>query len=154
MAASTGKVGLGVTFEVGNSADPVVYAALANVVSIEGPRRMREFVDSTHLGSPDNYREKRPHVKNSEVITLVLHFDPSSAAQQAIDTDFESGRLCAFRVQYGKAGGLASVDTAWNRRATFSGYYRSVSEGIRVDDMIQRTVEIEPTGKITYEANS
>lgn len=154
MPASTGKVGLGVTLEVGDGASPENFTALAQVASIDGPRQVIEFVDATHLQSEGGYREKLPHLKNVERLTLTLHFDPSRADQTAILTDFEARTQRNFRLQLGMAGGLTVADADWDRRIAFSGYFASTGISIQIDNIIERQVEIEVTGPATLEDNA
>lgn len=153
MPASTGKVGLGVTIEIGDGSSPEVFTAIAQVASINGPRQVLEFVDKTHLQSTGGYREKLPHLKNVEQISLTLHFDPSLTGQTALRTDFENRTLRNFRIQLGKAGGLTVADPNWDRRLIFSGYIASVSANFEVDNVIQNEVAIEVTGAVTLEDN-
>lgn len=154
MPASTGKVGLGVTIEIGDGASPENFTPIAQVASINGPRQVLEFVDKTHLASEGGYREKQPHLKNVEQISLTLHFDPSNTNQTALRADFEARTLRNFRIQLGRAGGLTTADTDWDRRLVFSGYIASLSANFEIDNIIQNEVAIEVTGAVTLEDNA
>ncbi|BCH33122.1 hypothetical protein MesoLjLc_50520 [Mesorhizobium sp. L-8-10] len=79
MTVSTGKVGLGTLFKVGDGQSPEVFTAVVNVVSINLSGRSVEEVDFTHLASSGGFREFRAGFKDPGEVQLTCHYDPSNA---------------------------------------------------------------------------
>lgn len=79
MVASTGKVGLGTVFKVGDGASPEVFTSVVNVASINLSGRSVEEVDFTHLASDGAFREFRAGFKDPGEVQLTCHYDPSNA---------------------------------------------------------------------------
>lgn len=79
MVASTGKVGLGTVFKVGDGASPEVFTSVVNVASINLSGRSVEEVDFTHLASSNAFREFRAGFKDPGEVQLTCHYDPSNA---------------------------------------------------------------------------
>lgn len=79
MVASTGKVGLGTVFKVGDGASPEVFTSVVNVVSINLSGRSVEEVDFTHLASDGGFREFRAGFKDPGEVQLTCHYNPTNA---------------------------------------------------------------------------
>jgi hypothetical protein len=107
MAASTGKVGLGTVFKVGDGASPEAFTAVANVVSINLSGRSVEEVDFTHLASDAGFREFRAGFKDPGELSMTLHFNPSDATHDGttgLESKLLSGATFNWQIDMSGAG--------------------------------------------------
>lgn len=144
MVASTGKVGLGTLFKVGDGASPEVFGAVANVVSINLSGRSVEEVDFTHLASDAGFREFRAGFKDPGELTMTLHYDPSNATHNGaagLESKLLSGALFNWQIDMSGAGFdyiLSGTGYVSGGDFTFSG-----------EDPITYDVTIRISGSIT-----
>jgi hypothetical protein len=151
MAANSGFIGLGAALKIGDGASPEAFAAIANVKSISGPGRTAEIVDTTHLGSTGGYREKRPHLKDSGVISAEMSFDPNHATHKnaagGLIYIFENRLLKNFLLDW--TGCVDASGTAMTWGELFAGYVTNLSQSTPMDDLVTMSLEITLTGAST-----
>jgi hypothetical protein len=107
MTLSTGKVGLGTQFKVGDGESPENFVAVSNVVSINMSGRSVEEVDFTHLASTGGFREFRPGFKDPGSLTMTCHYNPSDTTLNGtagLEHELNSGRVFNFEVDMTNAG--------------------------------------------------
>src|SRR5690606_30062497 len=90
MALSQAILGIETEVKIGNGASPEVFTLLPEIKSISFGGFTAEEVDTTHMQSPNRYREKRATLKDSTSVTLESHYLPENTAQQAVKTAFEA----------------------------------------------------------------
>jgi hypothetical protein len=94
-------LGYGTILERGDGASPTEnFAAIAEVLDINGPNRSRDFEDVTHQQSPGGYLEWLPKLKNGGELKFDLHFLPKHASQTALNTDYEAGTKTNYRIKW------------------------------------------------------
>jgi hypothetical protein len=144
MAASTGKTGAGITFEVGDSGSPTAYTAVVNATNININGRTVDEVDFTHLASTGGYREFRAGFKDAGEVSMTLHFDPTNSTYQDIEDKLNSGEVFNFRVNFSGAG--------WAYAMSGTGFVRGGDISINVDDPVTNDVTVRVTGPLTLAA--
>lgn len=133
MAESTGKAGIGMTLQVASDTSPVTWATVGNVTQLSAGGVTVNVQDTTHLGSPDMYRERVPGLKTAEDWTGTVQFDPEDPtldSSTGMRKFLEDRTLETFRV---------------NMDAVFTGF------GIEVDAYVTTlgNIEITPEGLAT-----
>jgi hypothetical protein len=148
MVASTGKVGLGTLFKVGNGASTEVFTAVVNVVSINLSGRSVEEVDFTHLASDAGFREFRAGFKDPGEITLTCHYNPTSTTlngASGLEAKLNSGALFNWVIDMSGAG--------FDYQLEGSGYVSGGDFTFSGEDPITYDVTIRVSGAITEAAN-
>lgn len=77
-------LGYGTKFQTGNGASPEVFTDLAFVTSITPPGMSRDSIDSSHMQSPDEWRQFIAGMKDAGEVTLELNFKPGGTAILAL----------------------------------------------------------------------
>lgn len=107
MTLSTGRVGLGTVFKVGDGESPEVFVAVVNVVNITMSGRSVEEVDFTHLASSGGFREFRPGFKDPGELSLTCHYDPTNATLNGtagLESELNAGRVFNWQIDMSGAG--------------------------------------------------
>ncbi|AZO29428.1 phage tail tube protein [Mesorhizobium sp. M1B.F.Ca.ET.045.04.1.1] len=107
MVASTGKVGLGTTFKVGDGGSPEVFTSVVNVTAINISGRSVEEVDFTHLASTGGFREFRPGFKDPGEIKITCHYNPTDATLNGttgLEAKLNSGATFNWEIDMTNAG--------------------------------------------------
>lgn len=107
MVASTGKVGLGTKFKVGDGQSPEVFTPVVNVTAINLSGRSVEEVDFTHLASTGGFREFRPGFKDPGEIKITCHYNPSDATLNGttgLEAKLNSGATFNWEIDMTDAG--------------------------------------------------
>lgn len=107
MVASTGKVGLGTKFKVGDGQSPEVFTPVVNVTAINLSGRSVEEVDFTHLASTGGFREFRPGFKDPGEIKITCHYNPSDATLNGttgLEAKLNSGTTFNWQIDMTDAG--------------------------------------------------
>ena len=110
MPLSTGFTGRGITFEVGDDSSPPVFTAITNVTGISLGGQNAEEIDFTHLLSEGAFREFQQGFKDGGTVQVTYHFDPLDTVQAALRTDFVSGRVFTWRINYNGAGVARAIE--------------------------------------------
>lgn len=143
MAASTGKTGRGIVFEISNGASPPVWTKLANVTSMTFSGRDAEEIDFTILDATGGFRDLRQGFKDPGSIGLEIHVDPTNATYQDLLTKFLSGDLFDWRINYSAAG--------WPMAELGQGFIKNPGDtNINVSDPVGGTATVRVTGATSF----
>lgn len=104
MSVSTGFTGRGVAFQVGDDNSPVAWTTIGNATGINLSGQNAEEIDFTHLLSEGGFREFRQGFKDGGTVSVTYHFDPDNSSHATLRTDFLSGRVFEWRINYTEAG--------------------------------------------------
>lgn len=130
-------IGYGATFEIGDGASPEVFTEVAEVVSITPPGATVEKIDTTHLQSPNRYREKVASIKDSSDVSFTVNATPANLVVLY-------GALSStknFRIDSN-----TELDTRWS----FAGFISDVAPGeLSNDDRLTVEVTVTVTGAST-----
>lgn len=147
MAATTGKIGLGVVIKMGDGAGSEVFTAIANVADISGPNTTMETVDTTHLGSTGGYREFLAHLKDGGEITLTCHFDPNHATHDdasGLRSKFDNRTLTNFQID------MSAAFSTGDNQIDFAAYVTSLGNSFAVDNVISMDVTLKVSGAVGF----
>jgi len=111
--ATTGKTGIGVTFQRGDGGSPEVFATIANATNLSAGGVSVNMVDATHLDSPDFYAEFLPGLKTADEWTFTLQWDPSDPTQNGttgLRKQLEDRTIATFRANTAAIGLLVSLE--------------------------------------------
>lgn len=78
MSQTQARIGHGSQFYVGSDSSPITYTAIAEITSITPPSVTRDVIDATHTGSPDQWREHIPGLKDGGEVSIEMNFVPNS----------------------------------------------------------------------------
>lgn len=80
MPVTDAKTGMGSIFGIGDGVDggSVSYVKVGEVTNIGAPSQSREAIDTTHLESPDAWREYIPGLKDGDSATISFNYVPSA----------------------------------------------------------------------------
>lgn len=118
---------------------PGTYVLVAEVTAIQVPGFTREAVETTHLTSPDAYKQFIAGLKDMSECTLTLNWTPS--ATDALITAFEAET------------GNYEITAPNGVRVQFAGFFTAYSPPNLVPgEKMEATVTIKPTGKATFVA--
>lgn len=78
MSQTQARIGHGSQFYVGSDSSPIAYTAIAEITSITPPSVTRDVIDATHTGSPDQWREHIPGLKDGGEVSIEMNFVPNS----------------------------------------------------------------------------
>ncbi len=149
MTDSTGEIGLGVKFKMGDGATPTeAFTEAANVKDIKWGGRDAGEVDFTHLGSTGGYKEFRQGLKDPGTITLTVQFDPTHPTHvgaNAFSGLFDLGRVFNFKLD------MTAVFGATGATAACKGFVKNPGDiSISPENPIEATVTIRCTGPVTW----
>ncbi len=140
MAASQGSTGKGTLLKIGNGASSETFNSILEVRTISGPNLDTEFVDATHLESPDNFREQKPSFKVAGDVTFQCNFLPDDATTQALlQTNYDAQTLTNFELTF------ASFSKKWS----FAAYVKSFGPSADPGEMLTIDVTLAISGKVT-----
>jgi hypothetical protein len=147
MATSTGKVGLGVTFKIGDGNSPEVFTAVGNVANISVNGRSVDEIDFTHLGSTGSYRELRAGFKDAGEVQLTVHWNPASeTTHTTLETMLNAGTVFNFEINLFGAG--------IGKKLTGAGFVKGGDISISGNDPITEDLVIRVTGPLEIEASA
>ena len=154
MTTSTGAVGLGVLFKVGDGASPEVFTAVANVVNINISGRSVEEVDFTHLASDNAFREFRAGFKDPGEISMTCHYNPGNATLNGVaglEYKLNTGDLFNFQIDMSGVGGIPNA-TDFDYILAGTGYVSGGDYTFSGEDPITFDVTIRISGSMTFTA--
>lgn len=119
------------------------WEAIAQVKSITGPSKTRNFIDVTSLDSTGGYREFITGFRDAGTLSLNMLFNRDG--YELFDADFASETPVNYQII------LPDVD---NTSLTFQGLVTEMPLTIPTDDAITNDVTIKITGTVTLESGS
>lgn len=114
---------------------------IAQVRSITGPGVDFGDVDTTCLDSSSNYRTFVPGLGDAGEVTLALVYDPAHASHKILAEAAVNRTSKVWTVYHGSSS---------NDSDTFTGYVKSISREIPLDDLITADVTLKVTGVPGY----
>lgn len=132
---SDADIGLTSKFKIKSG---VSFVALAEVTSINGIKISRDSVETTHLNSPNGYREFRGGLKTAEPVSIGLNYIPSG--------DDETALLAAMEAD----GGEYQVEFPDGSTWTFAGFCSEFEIGeLTAEGKMEAAATFTPGGKPT-----
>lgn len=134
--ASQAKKVIGTKLEVfdNTGANPL---AVVDVVGFD-TNRTRETVDTTHMDSPNGYREFQVSLKNGGTCTIECHYVAGDPVHAQFSDDFESGFLRKYRITLTAEAG--------SEQENFNAYVTGVSKPYKLDDVYRINVTLNISG--------
>jgi hypothetical protein len=138
--------GYGAQLQVGNSASPETFEAIADVLSITPGDMSTAVIDKTHLRSPEAHREKMAGLRDSGPFTVTGNWRPTHESQSNAgggSGSFTSGGLVyLWRARVERNFKIVLSDsTEWPFRGVVTKFQPGT---VGVDDKINFTAEITP----------
>lgn len=130
--------GVGVQFQRESEDSSGVFAAWAEVNSIEGPDETRETIDVTSLDSTGGYREFIASFRDGGEVRLEMNF--TRTTYEAARDDFQDDDAQTYRIS------IPDTDTT---KITFDAFITGVPISISPDDKITVGVTLKVTGEPT-----
>jgi predicted secreted protein len=134
-------IGYGSIFEVETAAGSGVFTALAEVYSAVAPSIEVDDIDVTNFDSPQRSREFIAGLSDRGMASAEMNYVANSATDQFIRTWHSNGETRDCKITYPNG---ASVN--------FSGYVKTYTTNIPVDDRITASFEIKVSGAVTLAA--
>lgn len=139
------QIGHGTTLSFQATTSTTSFTDLAYVRSIEGPNVSGDEVESTTLDTTGNYREFVPTLIDPGDLTAEIVWDPASTGTNThvLLTTLLTGRTVTnWRMTLASSTG--------SKTCLFSGWVKSFSPSIPVDDLITASVTIRATSGVTW----
>jgi predicted secreted protein len=138
MALSEAILGIETEVRIGDGGSPENFTLLPEIKSISFGGFTAEQVDTTHMQSPNRYREKRSTLKDSTNVTLESHYLPSSAEQQLVKQALEDLAVVNWE-----------IETPDGTLHEFTGQVIGFTiSSIVVDNVIPLNIEISINGEV------
>lgn len=118
-----------------------VFTDIAQVRSITGPSIAKASIDSTHLKSPNGWRENVAGLKDGGEVTFELLFDPAETSHQEILDLLDEDQATNFKIIWSD-----DASTEWPFAATL----QSASPTAELDGLLLMSVTLKVSGEITF----
>ncbi len=135
---SNAFAGVGATFERQDDTSSTVYAAIAEVNSINFDGMKSEMIDVTSLDSTGGYREFKRGFRDGGTVTLEMNF--TFAGYEQMRVDFETDTSVNYRIVLPDTTATTFDFAAFVQDAPFS---------VVPDDKVTATVNLKITGQVT-----
>ncbi len=140
MAAVKGK---GAKFWLHNG---TTLTRVTDVLSLTPPSPTRDTIDTTTHDSSGDYREFIASLIDSGEATVMVHYDPGSTGDLAINTVFASGALSAFAMDMNSSTG---TQRRVSGSAIVTGY---APADVVIDDKMTATLTLKVSGPLVQGA--
>jgi predicted secreted protein len=130
--------GVGTVFKRGNGASTEVFAAIAEVNSIDGPNMSRETIDVTSLDSTGGYREFIGSFRDGGEVSLEMNFTRDGYLD--MKTDFESSSLVNYQIVLADSGATTFE---------FAGFVTALGSSVTTDDKVTSPCTIKVSGSVS-----
>ena len=137
MAASTAVATRGLTLKRGNTASPVGYTEVGEILgwSKSGPEQ--EMIDVTHLKSDNEYREFIGGMINGGTHTFEMNWIPDNVQQVLLQTDIDAHTKRSWQVV---------INNPTTATLTFSAYVQSFSASGDLSSQLTGTLVLQQSG--------
>lgn len=133
----------GSLLQMENPAAPGIFATIAEVMDIGGPRMTRDSKEVTSHSSPDGFEEFIMTLKRSGEVTFAINFvptDPTHDGATGLKARYDDGAFTNFKII------LPDVDSSvW----AFGGYVQGLEFAEGVNDPLTADVTVKPSGAVT-----
>lgn len=147
MAATGAKIGKKTQFLRETTVGGGVYAAVAEVKSINGLSMSRDPVDASNMDSPDDHGEFIPGLADGGELSLVLNFRPEHTSQGAsagLLYDFQNAVTRSWQVQW------PQYNSGSPPTMTLSGFLTGFEITSATRDLVTVAVKVKSTGKPAF----
>ena len=135
-------------FEFADSATyqaAVTWTPIAKVLELKIPALKSDDIETTHLESPDEFREFEPGLADADTSTMKIQWD---AAQNAT-------LMSMFRVKKGFRITYADLPYPSGSKLRFNGWINGIEgETIQKDNVVEATITVRVVGKPDFQAAS
>lgn len=132
---------VGTAFQLGDTASPIVYTTVAEVLSIGGPDVSADEIEVSSLDSTGGYKEYITGLKDGGTVALELNWVKSNAQQTGMRDLVASGTTRAYRIQFSD-----SPQTV----ANFNGVVTNFSMSADPGSQIKASMSVRITGAVTW----
>ena len=139
MSQTQARIGHGSQFYVGSDSSPITYTAIAEITSITPPSVTRDVIDATHTGSPDQWREHIPGLKDGGEVSIEMNFVPNSDSSNILVAIQLDSFARDFKIVFPDG-------STWVFQAFCTGFEPDAP----FDDKLSGSVTIEVTGSATW----
>lgn len=139
MTDSAADIGYQSRFKLGNSGSPVVYTAIAEVVSFTPPSITFGEVQTTHLNTPGAMHTYRPTLADPGEVPCTINYIPGGTEDAAMRAMFDRSTR-PFEIEYPNGA-----------RVRFNGFARNFEPGeVELEGLLQASFTIRVSGAPTY----
>lgn len=133
-----GLDGFGTQFQRGDGADPEVFTAIGNVLSVSGPSRSRATLDMSSQDSPDQYNEFLGGFVNGGEVSFDVNYDP--AKHDSLNEDFHDPLPRNYKIVFPD-----DATTTWAFKAVMTAFEPTAPH----DDKMTASLSFQVSGKPT-----
>ena len=119
------------------------WANMAEVVEIDGPKKSRDTIEVTHLGSTDGYKDYIGGLRDGGTISAKLNF--TRASYDLMNTDYESDDVQNYEIV------LVDDDST---TFEFEGLVTELGIAVTAKDAIIADVSIKISGQVTVNSGA
>lgn len=134
----------GTLIAMGNGGSPETFTTIAEIKSITGPEISRNVIDVTTHNTTGGWEEALAGLLRSGEVSFDINFVPTDATH-----DPTTGLLAAIKNNTKTNFQITFPDgspaTVWS----FSGYVTKFGTGAEIDNVLNASITIKPTGAIT-----
>ena len=138
---TSAAAGVGSEFRLGNSASPIVYTKVAEILSISGPEVTAEEIDVTSLDSTGGFKEYITGLKDGGTVSLEANWIKGNAQQLSMRDAVASGASQNLQIAFAD-----SPQTI----ATFTGKVTSFGMGADPTSQLKANFSVRISGSITW----
>lgn len=138
--------GYGSLIKMGDGGGPEVFATIAEVKSISGPKLEADTIDVTNLDSTNGVEEIIPTLLRSGEVSLDLNFLPDNGTQDHLTGlvyKWSNRELTNFQLVFSD-----DASTEWH----FAAYVTSFEPSVAVDEANSASVTLKVSGEVTFGA--
>ncbi|RZJ19123.1 MAG: outer capsid protein Hoc [Brevundimonas sp.] len=137
MAASAARAGFGASVQYLATA-PSTFAGIGELLAVTPPNKSRETIDTTHMASPDGYREFIGSLRDGGESTLTFNYTEAGAT---VLEELFAGDVETFKITLPGTGTI-----------TFSAIVTDIElDDVVVDDKMGMSATLKVTGKPVYD---
>lgn len=130
----------GTTLGRGDGSSPESYTTVGQVVSITSIGQSRSLIDVTNLAS--TAREYKMAIKDGLELSFTIQYDPTDTQQTGLRSDMDNATVRSFQITF--------ADDSPSATATFNALVTNWSLDAEIDQVVQGTVTLKPTGDFTW----
>lgn len=141
MSASTATLGFGTLLKKGDGGTPEIFTTIFEVIEIGEIAAKADFVEVTHMESPNSFKEYIQGLKDGGSISFKVNFIAGNATHTGLVDDQDAGTSRNWKIVLPASQSNATF--------SFSGAVESFSVSPALDNKISCSFSIKVSGKIT-----
>lgn len=134
-------IGYGTLFKKKTGAS--TYVTLAEVVEFEPPETTIDSVETSHMTSPERWREYIPGMKDAGETTLTYNLIPGAADDETVNETIENGGRSEWQIEYPNG---ATLD--------IKGFFTSHKRATPLEDRMTGAATFKISGKPVFTAGA